>query len=371
MNSKRKKLRIAMLASNLLRIPPTAKHIPPGFSGAPEIVASRITEGLVKRGHQVTLFASGNSKTKAKLVSVRKKDSYSEEKVGIRHHLHFEHLLIAKAYQMAKEKKFDIIHSHFDVRTCGYTSFVNTPTVSTLHSCLDGFLIRNVLEFYKDTQYYVSISDAQRKPIKDLNYIDTVYHGMDLEKIKPSFEKGRYFVTLGRIVESKGNLDAVKAIAKTNEKLLLMGMPLSNSKYWSKIKPYIDGKKVVHIKFIPRKELFSYIRKAKALILPAHMDEPFGLTIIEAMACGVPVIAYRRGSVPELVKNGRNGFVISPLNKKGNSNIKGLTEAIKRIEQIDRKECRRSVEEKFTFERMINGYEEVYYKILDKCCIKR
>ena len=363
---RRKKLRIAMLASNILRIPPTAKHIPPGFSGAPEMVVSRITEGLVKRGHQVTLFASGNSKTKAKLVSVRKKDSYSEKKIGIRHHLHFEHILISQAYQLAREGKFDIIHSHFDIRACGYASFVNTPTVSTLHSSLNSFLIKNILKFYKNTQYYVSISDAQRKPIRDLNYIGTVYHGVDLEKIKPSFKKGKYFVTLGRIVRNKGNLDAAKAIVKTNEKLLLMGMPVPNSQYWKKIKPYINNKQIIHLGFMPRKKMFSYLRNAKALILPAHIDEPFGLTIIEAMACGVPVIAYRRGSVPELVKNGRNGFVISSLNRKDNSNIKGLTEAIKKIEQIDRKECRRSAEEKFTFERMIDGYEEVYYKILDE-----
>lgn len=363
---KRKKLRIAMLASNLLRIPPAAKHIPPGFSGAPEMVVSRITEGLVKRGHKVTLFASGNSKTKAKLANIREKDSYSEKRIGVRHHRLFEHPLIFQAYQMAREGKFDIIHSHFDIRTGAYAPFVKTPTVSTIHSSLDSFLMKNILKFYKNTQYYVSISNAQRKPIKDLNYIGTVYHGVDLEKIKPSFKKGGYFVTLGRIVEGKGNLDAVKAIIKTNEKLLLMGMPVPNSQYWKKIKPHINNKQIDHLGFMPRKKMFSYLRNAKALILPAYIDEPFGLTMIEAMACGVPVIAYRKGSVPELIKNGRNGFVVPPLDKKGDPNIKGLTETIRKIEQIDRKECRRSAEEKFTFEKMIDGYEEVYHKILER-----
>lgn len=367
MSTKRKKLKIAMLASNLLRIPPTAKHIPPGFSGAPEAVVSKITEGLVARGHNVTLFASKNSKTKAKLFSVYKKDSYSEKEIGIRHHLHFEHFLISQAYRLAKEGKFDIIHSHFDVRTCGYAPFVDTPTVSTLHSCLHGFLMQNILKFHKNTQFYVSISDAQRKPLKDLNYIDTVYHGINSSKIKPSFEKGKYFITMGRIVESKGNLDAIKAIMKTDEKLLLMGMPLPDSDYWKKIKPYIDGKKIIHIKFIPRKELFSYVKGAKALILPAYLDEPFGLTIVEAMACGTPVIAYRRGSIPELVKNKKTGFVVSSLNKKGGPNIEGLAESIKNIDQIDRKKCRYHIEENFTIEKMIDGYEEVYYKILNKC----
>ncbi len=364
---KEKKIRIAMLASNLLRIPPTSKCIPPGFSGAPEMVVSRITEELVRRGHKVTLFASGNSKTKAKLFSVYKKDSYSEKKIGLPHHRHFEHLLISQAYQLAKRGKFDIIHSHFGIRTCGYAPFVKTPTVSTLHSSLDDFLVKNILKFYKSTQYYVSISNAQRRPMKDLNYAGTVYHGINLKKIKPLFKKGEFFITLGRIVESKGNLDAVKAIVKTDEKLLLIGMPLPNSKYWEKITPYIDGRKVVHMKFMPRKKLFSYVRRAKALIFPAYIDEPFGLTIIEAMACGVPVIAYNRGSISELVKDGQTGFVIPPLNKKGRPNIEKIKEAIKKIDQIDRRECRKHVEENFTIEKMVDGYENVYYKILDEC----
>ena len=361
---KRKKIRIAMLTSNILKIPPTPKDIPPGFSGAPEMMASKITEELIRRGYQVTLFASGNSKTRAKLFSVYKKDSYSEKEIGVARHRHFEHLLISQAYLMAKKEKFDIIHSHFDIRTCGYAPFVDVPTVSTLHSPLDGFSIKNILKFYKNTQYYVSISNAQRKPIKDLNYIDTVYHGIDTTKIKPSLKKGKYFINFGRIVENKGNLEAVKAIMETDEKFLLIGTPPPNSEYWKKIKPYIDGKKIIHIKFIPHKKLFSYVKNAKALLNPIRWEEPFGLTMPEAMACGTPVIAFNRGSVPEIVKNGKTGFVVSEFDKNRKINIKGLVNAIKKIDQIDRRECRKHVEENFTIKKMVDGYEKVYEKIL-------
>ena len=362
-----KKLKIAMLASNYIRIPPSPKHVSQGSAGAVEFIISEITEELTRRGHRVTLFASGNSQTRAKLFSVYKKDSRSEEKIGRFRRREFEHLLISQAYQLARKGKFDIIHSHFDTRTCGYAPFVKTPTVSTLHSPLDSFIIKNILKFYKNTQYYTPISNSQKKLFKGLNYTATVHHGINLKKINPSFKKGKYFVASGRMVESKGALDAIKAIMKTDEKLLLIGKARSSlTEYWKKIEPYIDGKKIIHLGFIPRKKLLSYFKNAKALLFPIHWEEPFGLVMIEAMACGTPIIAFKRGSVPEVVKHNKTGFVVQPFNKNKKPNIEGLVEAIKKIDLIDRQECRRHTEENFSLERMVDDYEKVYYKILNR-----
>ena len=362
----KRKLRIAMLASNYIRIPPSPKYVSWGSAGATEFIVSEITEELVRRGHEVTLFASGNSQTKAKLFSVYKKDSRSEEKIGRSHRRCFECLLISQAYQLAQKGKFDIIHSHFDVRTCGYTPFVKTPTVSTLHSPPDSFLIKNILKFYKNTQYYTPVSNAQKKLFKGLNYTATVHHGISLKGIKPSLKKGKYFVVSGRMVENKGALSAIKAIMETDEKLLLIGKARSNlTEYWKEIEPCVDGKKIIYLGFISRKKLLSYFKNAKAILFPIQWEEPFGLVMIEAMACGTPVIAFRRGSVPEVVEHNKTGFIIPPLNKNKKLNIEGLVGAIKKIDQIDRRECRRRVEENFSLERMVDDYERVYYKILD------
>jgi hypothetical protein len=179
----KRKLKIAVLASNLIPIPPKPREIPPQWSGAPEKIISQITDGLVKRGHKVFLFASGDSRTRAKLISVVKKSTFKNEKlrrVGERFWVHssfLDSLLMAKAFEMAKRNFFDIIHSHFYnfLPAIFFTPFVKTPSVCTLHDFLGGTR-KEILKEYKNSQYYVSISNSQRKPLPDLNYIATIYH---------------------------------------------------------------------------------------------------------------------------------------------------------------------------------------------------
>jgi glycosyltransferase involved in cell wall biosynthesis len=207
-----KKLKIAVLASNFIRVPPRPKDIPPQCSGAPETMASLITEGLIKRGHEVTLFASGDSKTKGKLVSVTKRATGTDPKIGFnpsRPHVPYENLLISKCYQMAKKGHFDIIHSHFDFPTAFFSPLVKAPTVSTLHSPLSGTR-KSILSHFKNSQYYISISDAQRKPLPDLQYAATIYHGINLKKISFSPVSKNYFVFTGRIHPQKGVKEAIE-----------------------------------------------------------------------------------------------------------------------------------------------------------------
>ena len=355
-----KKLRIAVLASNFIRIPPRPKDIPPQCSGAPEMMASLIAEGLIKRGHKVSLFASGDSETKGKLISVTKRATGTDRNVGFnpsKPHVPYEYLLISKCYQMAKKGYFDIIHSHFDFPTAFFAPLVKTPTVSTLHSPLFGTR-KFILSHFKNTQYYISISNAQRRPLPNLQYATTIYHGINLKKIPFSSVSKNYFVFTGRIHPQKGVKEAIEATKKTNFNLIIMGSH-GNDNYWEKeIKPQIDNKQIIYRGFLTQREMYKTIKQAKSYIFPIQWEEPFGLTLIESMACGTPVIAFDQGSAREVIKDGKTGFVVK--------NIEEMIKAIKKIGQIDREECRKWVEKNFTIERMVDGYEKIFYRILAK-----
>jgi glycosyltransferase involved in cell wall biosynthesis len=364
------KIRIAILASNFIRIPPRPKDIPPQCSGAPEMMTSIIAENLVERGHDVTLFASGDSKTKGKLISVTEKATGTDPKIGFnptgpQPHANYEYLLISKAYQMAKKNHFDIIHSQLDIPTAFFAPLTKTPTISTLHSPLSRTR-QLILGNFKNTQYYISISNAQRKPLPDLNYAATIYHGIDSKKIPFDKNPEDFLVITGRIHPNKGIKEAIMVAKKTGKKLILMGSHGRNDEYWKKdIKPEIDGRQIIYKGFLGHEEMFKIIKKAAAYILPLQWEEPFGLTMIETMACGTPVIAFDRGSVPEIIKNEKTGFICRP------NDLDSMVKAIKRIYRMPEKEylemryrCRKSVEEKFTVERMVSEHEKVYRKIL-------
>jgi glycosyltransferase involved in cell wall biosynthesis len=369
-----KKIRIAVLASNFIRIPPRPKDIPPQCSGAPEMIASQITEELVKRGHDVTLFASGDSKTSAKLISVTKKATSKDPKIGFipmlytaegkttgssRFHEPYEFLLIEKAYKMAAN--FDIIHSHFDIMSAFFAPFVKTPTVSTLHSPLVG-LRKIILDNFKKTQYYISISDSQRKTLPNLKYAATIHHGLDLKKIPMNLKPDNYLVFTGRIHPSKGVKEAIEVAKKASLPLVIMGKH-GNDEYWKeKIMPQIDNKKIIYKGFLSQKEMYKIIGNAKAYIFPLQWEEPFGLTLIEAMACGTPVISFDKGSISEIVKNDKTGFIVE--------NNDGIVRALKKIDQIDRGECREWVEKNFSIKRMIDDYEKTFLNIFNSTLLR-
>ncbi len=374
------KLRIAILASNYIKLPPLPEDVPQGDSGAPEKIMSVITEEMVRRGHEVTLFASGDSQTTASLVAVTEHATGLNPNIEKGKHIEYEHLLISKCFAMAKENRFDIIHSIFDTRSAYYAPLVSTPMVSTLHSPLNQ-IRTDILSHFKHSQYFVSISDAQRKPLPDLQYVQTIYHGIDTSTISLSENpKNNDILFIGRIVPEKGIEESIAVAQKLNLGIDLLGSADEASEFWKeRIKPQIDNSLIKYHGHLSMDEVINYCQNAKAFLFPIQWEEPFGLVLIEAMACGTPVIAFARGAVPEIIRDGITGFIVnsSDEDKRGEwiikkTGIEGLCEAVEKIYAMPpaeylqiRKNCRRHVEENFTVEKMVGGYENVYKQVLE------
>ncbi len=353
-----KKLRIAQIAP--LRFP-----IPPRKYGGIERIVSFLTEELFKRGYQVTLFASGNSKTRAKLVSVIKKD-LDEKKIPWADWYWniFNH---SSAFQM--EKKFDIFHSHCGFMGIFFEKFIKIPVLHTLHNIPNSSDHRwGIFKHFKDYLNVVFISKSEQKnsPLR-FKKEWVVYNGINVSQFKFNLKPKNHFIWVGRIDPRKGPQNAIQIAKRLGLKLLLVGQIQSIYKdyFQREIKPHLTSK-IRFIGEVPQKELPNFYTKAKALLYPIEWEEPFGLVMAESMACGTPVVAFKRGSVPEVIKDGKTGFIVEPFDKQGKPNLKGFIEAIKKIDQIDRRECRKWVEENFTIEKMVDGYERVYKEILKR-----
>jgi len=211
--------------------------------------------------------------------------------------------------------------------------------------------------FQSKNQYYVSISNAQRKPAPDLNWIETVYNGLDLKLFPFSAKPRNHYLFLGRLLPTKGVAEAIMAVKRAKQSLIIAGIP-NEGYYWEKkIKPSL-GKDIKYVGNIPYEKTYKYYGQAKALLCPIQWEEPFGLTFIEAMACGTPVIAFNRGSVPEVIKDKKVGFIVNSIGE--------MTVAIKKINEISRRKCRNWVEKKFSLKKMVDDYEKVFLKIFKK-----
>jgi len=351
-----------MFCTNEYPTPPRGKSI-----YAPLWVTWWISQGMLKRGHKVYLFASSDSpKTNAILISegypalknnkelLKKIENYGESIVSM-----YENILVSKMYQMAQKGVFDIIHIHPYRRALHIAPLIKTPTLITLHDPLDDPFRKLIFNYYKKYKqlYFVSISNAQRKPILDLNYAGTIYNGIEIEKYKFNKKPKDYFLSAGRISKEKGVHIACEIAKRTKINLKIAGVP-NNEYFQNKIKPYLRYKNIEYLGPIPYPKMPSLFKYAKGFLFPIQWEEPFGLVMVEAMACGTPVIAFNRGSVPEVVKDKKTGFVVNNINE--------AVKAVKKIDQIKREDCRKWVEEKFTVERMVDEYEKVYYEVLKK-----
>ncbi len=336
----------------IAQLAPLQERIPPRGYGGIERVVYDLCQGLTKRGHEVTLFASGDSKTKAQLVSVYPHSIRTDKK--IKRPFTLEFLNITNAFQ--KADKFDVIHNHTGELGIMQSKFFKTPVVTTLHGI---FTPENKRVFgrYKKMPY-VSISNNQRKGMPSLNYAATVYNGIEISDFKLDLKPKNYLLFLGRCAALKGPDLAIKVAKECGMKLILASKidRCDMDFYEEKVKPYIDGKQIQFFGELTHPQRVDLFKDAKATLFPITWEEPFGLVMTESMATGTPVIATRRGSVPEVIKNGKTGFVVD--------NVKQMVKAVGKISKISRKACRKHVEDNFDIEQMLDGYEKVYKKLI-------
>ncbi len=351
---------------------------PEGVVYAPMDIAVEVTEGLVRKGHLVDFYGPEGTKLRATRVitgGLKALNQGEGEKIlkgptvgGAEINKIFglwDQFLIAKMFQEAVNGKYDLLHIHPPDRALPIAlSHLKIPVFYTLHDPIYPWRAEIFSMFASPNQYFISISDAQRKPAPGLNYAATIYNGVDLDCFPFSEDYDDYLLFIGRIHPEKGVPQAVEVARKSGEKLLIIGTPVTGEYWDKKIKPYLNDK-IKCLGFVPRNELFKYYQRAKATLVPIQWEEPFGLVLTESMACGTPVIAFNRGSVPEIIKDKETGFIC-----KTNS----LNEMIKTVEKVYqmpkaeylrmRHNCRKHVEDNFTVEKMVDEYEKIYYDFL-------
>ncbi|MDD2299992.1 MAG: glycosyltransferase family 4 protein [Fermentimonas sp.] len=337
-------MKVAMLA-------PIAWRTPPVHYGPWELVTSLLTEELVKNGVDVTLFATANSITNAELRAVSPMGYDEDRSIDAKV---WECLHISECFENAG--KFDIIHNQFDFLPLTYSKLTETPVVTTIH----GFSSPRIMPVYKkynNSTHYVSISDADRSP--DLDYIATVHHGIDLDQFTFNAEpKGDYLLYFGRVHHDKGTKEAVEIARKLRMRLIIAGIIQDQEYFNTYVNPFLKEGQVEYVGSVGPEKRDSLLGNAKLLLHPINFSEPFGLSVIEAMACGTPVVAFNKGSMPELIINGFNGFLVEDSDE--------AIEKIKDINSLKRADCRKIVAEKFSKEAMAKKYIEIYNKILNR-----
>jgi glycosyltransferase involved in cell wall biosynthesis len=333
-------MRIAVLS-------PVAWRTPPRHYGPWEQIASNIAEGMVKKGAEVTLFATGDSVTSGKLDAVCA-HGYEEDRTQdakVLECLHISNL-------MEKADQFDVIHNNFDFLPLTYSGLIKTPVITTIH----GFSSQKIIPVYKkynSTGNYVSISDSDRSP--DLNYLATVYNGLNIEDFDFVEQPDDYLLYFGRIHHDKGCAEAIQIAQKSKRKLLIAGIIQDENYYREKVEPYLNDQ-IQYIGHAGPEKRNELLGKASALLHPINFNEPFGMSVAEAMLCGTPVIAFNKGSMPELIKPEETGFLVNTIDE--------AVEAISNLKNINRKDCRDLAISKFSSEKMVDDYFELYKKIL-------
>jgi glycosyltransferase involved in cell wall biosynthesis len=341
-------VRIAQLA-------PLAESVPPKLYGGTERVVSWLTEELVALGHDVTLFASGDSKTKARLVPVVPR--------AIRLSRPRPEPFPAYAAQLdaitKSARNFDVIHCHTDWIHLPVVSFLDVPHVTTFHNRLDTPDIPPVAARFPQAPL-ISISDHHRLPLPSANWLGTVYHGMPADSMRPSYARGSYLAFLGRLTREKGPQTAIRLARQAGLPLRMAAkIPKAETRYYKEtLAPLIDGDRIQLVGELAQEGKTTLLQGAAALLFPIDWPEPFGLVMIEAMACGTPVIAYRRGSVPEVIEDGISGFVVE--------NEMEAIAAIGRLGELDRSRVREAFERRFTSRIMTEQYLRHYRGLLQQ-----
>jgi glycosyltransferase involved in cell wall biosynthesis len=339
----------------IAQIAPLFESVPPKYYGGTERVVSFLTEELVAAGHDVTLFASGDSVTRARLIAMCRR-ALRLDKHAI-DYLAPQVLLVERAYR--KSAEFDVMHFHIDYLHYPVSRRETVPQVTTLHGRLDIPELGPLYAEFVDMPV-VSISDAQRTPIRRANWQATVHHGLprDLFKFQP--EPGKYLAFLGRLSPEK-RADRAIEIAKRVDmpiKIAAKVDDVDRAYFEAVVEPLLDDPRVEYVGEIGEGEKQEFLGDAYALVFPIDWPEPFGLVMIEALACGTPIIAYEQGSVMEVMGDGRAGFIVETLDE--------AVQAALRVKSFDRRRCRELFEERFTASRMASDYVTVYERLIER-----
>jgi glycosyltransferase involved in cell wall biosynthesis len=334
---------------HIAQVAPLTEAIPPKLYGGTERVVSWLTEELIALGHDVTLFASGDSVTSAKLEAMWPRALRLDGSVRDPNALHM--MMLEKVYERAAD--FDVLHCHLDYYPFSLFSRQPTPFVTTLHGRLDLPEHQPVFDTFSSVPV-VSISNSQRRPLPQANWVRTVPHGLPLQLLEPRPVKPSYFAFLGRIAPEKGIDRAIRIAEHCGMKLKVAAkVDRADEDYYNEmIKPLMQSGHVEFIGEINDKDKPEFLSGAVALLFPINWPEPFGLVMIEAMACGAPVIAFNRGSVPEIIEDGLTGFVVE--------DEAGAIGAVDRLGHLSREKIRKRFEERFTSRRMAQDYLSVY-----------
>ncbi len=341
-------MKVAQISSIYLSIPPKTH-------GGTERIVFDLCQHLTRRGHQVELFASGDSKVNCPVQSVLSVASSDDPQSTFYLEKEFESRNTYNLYRQAE--RFDIVHAHWPTVAPYFSPFSNTPTLITY-----AYIEKELHEYYRDhfpRCFPVCISRAQARMLGDES-LPVVYNGIELEGIAFNDKPEDFFIAVGRMTPGKGIAEAIRIAKKAHARLLIVGqitshLPWSEQYFLKEIQPLIDGDTVRHVERLPHDQLMQIVGRAKGFLFPPQWDEPFGLAVAEAMAAGTPVLTYPRGSMPELVKHGESGYLLCTEDE--------MVEAIGRIESLDRRRCREWVEENFSVEQMVDGYEGLYRRI--------
>lgn len=340
-------------------VAPFEESVPPAKYGGTEVVVYNLVTELVRLGHDVTLFATGDSAVPCRVVpifptSLRTLPPFNTD---LKSREAAKFLGIGKVIEILEEGQFDIVHNHIGWRLLLFANLLKQPIVTTLHSPLSLSYPKVGLTARRDFQF-VSISNNQRNDMPDLHYVATVYNGIDLSLYPFEKNTGTYLCFLGRISAEKGVREAIDVAQAAHMPLKLACKIDAKDEYYQSIQPMIDGSQIALVGEIGIAEKARLLAGAYALLAPIQWEEPFGLNVVEAMACGTPVLGFSRGSFPELIDHGKNGFL--------SNSVEEMSDQIPKVSSIDRALCRKSVEERFTKETMADEYLEVYKKILTK-----
>ncbi|GIE93099.1 glycosyltransferase family 4 protein [Paractinoplanes rishiriensis] len=325
---------------------PVAWRTPPVHYGPWELITSLLAEGLAERGVEVTLFATLDSITKATLDGVSPSGYEETPEIDGRVYeaLHVSHAL-------SRSAEFDLVHNHLDWLPLAFDRHCAAPMLTTIH----GFSGPNILPAYRRSRsHFVSISDADRSP--DLDYLATVHHGIDLDGLPVDPDGGDDLILFGRIHPDKGTDLAIEIARRAGRRLIICGIVQDRSFFTELIEPRIDGDRVVYLGSVGPADRGRILGSGAALLHPIRFAEPFGLSVVESMACGTPVIAYRKGSMPEVVDEGVTGRLVADVDE--------AVGAVASIATLDRAACARRARERFSAGRMVDDYMTIYRKII-------